>query len=367
MDNEHRAILAKVAQDAGVTDINYVAGLDPQDEMLIRNRTMLASKLKHLPPGLAYSLTGGLPLTDSPETNIALQQALDEAADSGAGTRSGLMYGLPAAAAGALLGHLAGGGDVATTALSGAGAGLGVGAYARHRKRQRQRELAEGLHSVREQYQSALERAAAVEMESRQRMMRARRMEALQRLAQQQQAQLQEHRSRENRLRKVDQVRKTATIDPSASSAPKPFNAADPRRSKLDEDVDRGSKAMVDSYAGSVPEKLASTRIRWLVQSVAAEQRKLANYSPTGNQMGVTGSPAPQTPGSQVDLMKGVNAPRLTPAPADAPKGARPAGTSTSSTTISKQPAPKLNPNPSGGANAGMGVPSQTFTSSVSG
>ena len=142
--------LTKVAQD-----LQFAMGLSPDEESLVHRRTESASKLRHLPPELAYALTGDLPLTNSPGANVELQKALEMAKDPSRSKLMGMAYGLPAAAAGALLGNLVSGGDMAAT-LGGAGvAGAGVGYMAHRGEQAKQQRMGGNLARLRGQYDQA--------------------------------------------------------------------------------------------------------------------------------------------------------------------------------------------------------------------
>jgi hypothetical protein len=151
-----RLLFSKLAE--GLED--YVVDLPRKDEEMVRRRSRMAAKLKHLPPELALAVTsmfpgggGGLPIYREPGENVEAVQALRQATDPNRATRAAVGYGLPAAAAGAILAHLVSGGSTAAT-LGGAAVGGGaVGALAHRGEKAKQRSSAVDLLGKQDQYQ----------------------------------------------------------------------------------------------------------------------------------------------------------------------------------------------------------------------
>lgn len=157
--------LRKLAADLGVGDEEFVLGLPPQAERMIQRRSRAAERMSHLPPELAYALTGEMPTFRSVRANVDLQRALREAGSKRRSTLAGIGYGIPAAGAGGVLAHVLSGGDPWATGAGALAAGGGIGILAGTAERARQRELAGQLVRLRSQYQQA-EEAAAKQMES---------------------------------------------------------------------------------------------------------------------------------------------------------------------------------------------------------
>ncbi|MBU1743258.1 MAG: hypothetical protein KKC37_17115 [Proteobacteria bacterium] len=153
-------LFAKLAE--GLED--FVIDLPGRDEKMVRRRSRMAAKLKHLPPELALAVTGilpggggGLPVYREPSKNVEAVQALRKATDPNRSKLVGAGYGLPAAAAGALLGHLVSGGNTGAT-LAGAAAGGGtVGALAHRAEKKRQGQESERLLQSSANYESLRE------------------------------------------------------------------------------------------------------------------------------------------------------------------------------------------------------------------
>lgn len=172
MSNDHRQdaeVRAKLAE--GLPE-DMVFGLSPGQEHLVRARLRAAEKMPHLPPEVAYALTGGLPVFSTPERNLEAIRSLREAASPHKSKMTGAAYGLPAAAAGALLGHMLSGGDPAWTAGAGLAAGGAIGYGAHRGSLAAQRGRARRLAELSSQYQAvqdqiAQEQAAAYEAQMR--------------------------------------------------------------------------------------------------------------------------------------------------------------------------------------------------------
>lgn len=152
-----RLLFAKLAE--GLED--YVIDLPRKDEEMVRRRSRMAAKLKHLPPELALAVTsmfpgggGGLPVYRDAGKNVEAVQELRKATDPNRALRTGVGYGLPAAAAGALLAHLVSGGSPAATVGGAAVGGGAVGALAHRGEKAKQQRSAVDLLGKQEQYQT---------------------------------------------------------------------------------------------------------------------------------------------------------------------------------------------------------------------
>ena len=348
MDQFTHESLIKLAEDAGHAygipypgmektaeeGVGYVTGLDPQTEWMLRMRTAAASKMKHLPPELAYAMTGEMPLTTSPETNIRIQQELERAADPSRAKKRGVGYGIPGAALGGLIGHLVSGGDTTATAAGATlgGAGLGYSAY--RGEKNMQRLLANQLSQARTEYQAAEEQSLAQQLEAQEQMQRA--LEAEQ-AAQEMQA----YQQRRGRYKRAFDER-----------ANQPYDASDPGRKwrgtppRLGSERDTEEKLTdTPTYGVGWGEKRSSVDLRQFVRDLARNMRsfeKQAANIQTGSGMGAMSSPRPPSPSGG-----GMDAPRMTsPAtstgsikmpPAGTPGGVPP-GAPVTDATVKAQP-----------------------------
>jgi len=374
----------KIAQETGGQEAaRFVAGLHPEEDYHIRKRTELASRLKHLKPETAYALTAGYPLTDSPEANIKMHQALDRAMSRSKSSLVGAGYGIPAAVAGGVLGHALSDGSPWATVIGSLLAG-GTAGYLGHKgERKRQEALAEGMVDIQNQYRGELQAAAQKQMEARRQMAMVQRARLMQHLMSQQQAQAGAVQSRERQMPKPERPRggpqraKQAS-EVMASSGEKAYNAGDIEKARYDKETQRSAEANLDMGVNSGAEKLAEMGLRALARAVGRELTKLSVGS-SRNSMGVSGAGAAPAPsggagglagGGGADIMKGVSAPRQTAPTGDVsfkdttkpPTGSRPAGTSMGASAIKAQPSPMTNPLP---APPNPVAVNQTFTSSV--
>lgn len=255
--------LTKVAQD-----LQFATGLTPDEESLVHRRTESAAKLRHLPPELAYALTGDLPLTTSPGANVELQKALEMAKDPSRSKLTGMAYGLPAAALGALLGNLVSGGDTAAT-LAGAGvAGGGVGYMAHRGEQAKQQRMGGNLARLRGQYDQSRSMAVQQAMQAMEQQTMADELERALGSLQQRQGQ---------GGQRYLPMPKAADIQMSAGPF---FDASDPKRGKSPmkplppdpvetEDPNRGYAG--EKYGEITPE------MRRSIHDIAHNMRKQAN------------------------------------------------------------------------------------------
>lgn len=375
MDTVHRKIFEKIAQDAGFSEAagpGFLVGLNPQEEWLIRKRTESASKLRHLPPELAYALTGEMPLTESPEANIALQRALEQASSRKRSKLVGLGYGLPAAAAGAVLGHLLSQGDLASTIGGGAAAGAGVGYLAHRGEKEKQRRLAEQLANLRTQYQVAQQQATAQQEQAMQELAQAQaneeQMRRFQRGKRQKVAQSTLSEASVERLRRLSKrgLPKVGGLQSGSLDDKRHFDASDPGRhykpglpwaSDRDrEEVSAESPTYIGRFGGERYGSLDDT-LRAQVSYVLSQMRMMEKSSQeTGNQMAPTGSGAMKAPSPTGGGMgTAAQAPRITASSSSlgmAPKP--PQGLSGQNAAVQSQPKPKTyNLGPSTNVSAG--------------
>jgi len=279
MDSVHTQIINKIAEETGAP--RFVHGMHPSDEWLVRKRTEIASKLKHLPPDVAYSLTGPVPLTTDPETNIKMRQALDRAASKHRSKLVGAGYGIPAAGAGAVLGHLLSGGDPALTAAAAALAGGGVGYMAHRGEKKKQEDIARRLDQVRGQYQGAVEDARERQEAARQQQMAIRRA----RMIRQQELQ----RAYQAGMRRGGRgYPKAAALGASAvAESTEAFDASKER--DLEQDDSSGS-GMASTLDIQTDDRLASADIGELISKQLLVRKVAAALGSTGNQMAPTGA-----------------------------------------------------------------------------
>jgi hypothetical protein len=369
MDQVHHQIFEKIAQDSGAPEAagpGFVTGLSPQDEWLIRKRTAAASKLRHLPPELAYALTGEMPITDSPAANIELHRALERASSRGRSKLVGLGYGLPAAAAGAVLGHLLSGGDPYATAAGGAAAGGGVGYLAHRGEREGQRRLAGQLAGLRTQYQVAQQQAMAQQQEA---LMEQAQAEALQRQngmmrgrkagGQRKAAQANYNDAVIEQLRRRTRhgLPKQAGMMSGSLDDKRNFDASDPGRhykpglpwvSDRDrEEVSAEAPTYIGRFGGERYGE-ADAELKTQVISMLASMRSMEKDSQgtgggTGNQMAPTGAGPMKPPSpSGGGMGSAAQAPRLTSSPSAAGMAPKPPpGLSGQNTALQAQPKPK--------------------------
>lgn len=288
MDEFHRQFIEKIAQDAGfpAPGPGLVTGLDPSSEAIIRARTSSAAKMRHLPPEVAYALTGEMPLTESVETNVRLRQALERASDRSRALKKGVTHGLPGALAGGILGNLISNSGTGTAIGAGLG-GLATGIPAYRQERKTQGRLGGELAGLRTAFQAAQDQAAMQQLEAIQQAQQAAQMQQM--LAEQQ-----EPRRRMKRASLEDNSKKPDAKDLI-------FDANDPythRRGKAFPFGDRDrEEILVDTP--TYGEKIASPQEAWEMQrlfqrvhGVAELQRGLEK----GAQVGVSGGGQPPAP-----------------------------------------------------------------------
>jgi len=294
MSNDHRQdaeVRAKLAE--GLPE-DMVFGLSPGQEHLVRARLRAAEKMPHLPPEVAYALTGGLPVFSTPERNLEAIRSLREAASPHKSKMTGAAYGLPAAAAGALLGHMLSGGDPAWTAGAGLAAGGAIGYGAHRGSLAAQRGRARRLAELSSQYQAVQDQIAQEQAAAYEAQMRA-----------------QQTQSRARGLRS-----KTGAAKPEFGRL---FDLG-AFKSKQRAAAVANSGGTGDSSLGPTTEGRGMLYEDWynigdLGKGAAA----------TGNAMGVTGAPRPPSPSTAPgapkppSVMGAANAPRLV-APPQAPK-----------------------------------------------
>lgn len=264
--------LTKVAQD-----LQFAMGLTPDEESLVHKRTESAAKLRHLPPELAYALTGDLPLTNSPGANVELQKALEMTKDPSRSKLTGLAYGLPAAAAGALLANLVSGGDTAATLGGAAVAGGGVGYMAHRGEQAKQQRMGGNLARLRGQYDQARSFAVQQAMQAMEQQTMADELERALGSLQQQQG-----RGGQRYL----PMPKAADIQMSVGPF---FDASDPKRGKVPtkslppdpvetEDPNRGyAGEKYGEMFGELPILEITPEMRQSIHDIAYGMRKQAN------------------------------------------------------------------------------------------
>ena len=292
----------KIAQDAGFPPPGpgLITGLDPMSEAIIRARTASAAKMRHLPPEVAYALTGEMPITESVETNVRLRQALERASDRFRALKKGLAHGLPGAIAGALLGNLISDSGTGTAIGAGLG-GLAVGYPAYRAERKIQGRLAEELARLRTAFQAAQDAAAEQQLEA---------IQQAQGAAELQQMLAEQERPRRRTKKASLEAKLAGLVDDSSKPDAKDaiFDASDPyahRRGKAVPFADRDrEEILVDTP--TYGEKIASAKEAWEMQrlfskvhAVAEIQRGLEKGATIGvGVSGVGGPPAPSAPAS---------------------------------------------------------------------
>lgn len=361
MDQFTHESLIKLAQDVGqrygipfpgmektAEAPSYVGGLDPQTEWMLRMRTAAAAKMKHLPPELAYALTGETPLTTSPESNVRIQQALERAADPKRALKRGLGYGIPGAALGGLVGHLVSGGEPLATAAGAAAGGGGLGYSAYRGERKMQEMLANQLAQARTEYQASEEQALMQQLEAQAQMEQAMQAEqAAQEMAQYQQ-------------RGRGRTKQAAQLDERVNQ---PYDASDPGRKwrgtppRLGSERDSEEKLVDTPTMGvgwgekrsSAIEEAEDDRLRRIVMGVAGEMRHLEKGAvaspPTGAGVGAMGSPRPPSPsgggfGTSIPPRQSSNptSPASIKAPPAGTAGGVPPGAPVTRATVEAQP-----------------------------